>query len=144
MLIGMNKLLLSLALCLGLGLSAMAQAPPLGGGTLQTETVAAVATYSGNLDIVAARPLRGDDRPVGRFHARSDPHSLLIAGDDTQQDIMSRILEACVQNNISVTLSGPLVKHTNSFGERTSLLINRIEIVQEECGIRQVIIFTWD
>lgn len=139
----MNKLLLSLALCFGLGLSAMAQDQPLP-PQLQTETVAAVATYCGNLDIVAARPVRGDDRPVSRFQTRGAPHSLLISGDDTQQDIMARILDACAQNNIPVTLSGPLVKHTNSFGERTSLLINRIEIVQEECGIRQVIIFTWN
>lgn len=139
----MNKAILSLALCLGLGFSVMAQDPPLGGGKLQTETVAAVATYSGNLDIVCVKPLRGDDRPTSRFATRDTSYSLLIAGNSTQKDIISRILDACVQNVISVTLSGPLVKHTNSFGERTSMVVNRLEIVQDECGIHQTVVFTW-
>ena len=151
----MNKLLLSFTLGLVLGIPAYSQEPvfPPGNGPLQTETIAAISTHSGTLVLADGAPLAGDNRPNSRFLLQAADGSLtpiLVPGNSEEQDeIINNLLSACIgavngERDLSVVVSGSLVKHTNALGERTSLVIQHLEVdVRQEIGIHQKVTFTF-
>lgn len=145
----MNKLLLSLTLCLGLSTAAFCQDQPLP-EEMKTETVAAISTHTGSIAVMAARPARGDDRPTSQFGlllADGTVTQVLTPGHSPEQDeIISNILAECLQHGFQgLIVTGPVVRHSNSFGTRDSLVVRRLEILlRSEMGIQQRLVFTFN
>lgn len=120
----------------------LAQAPT----ELQSETVAAVTTRSGEVRQICIKPERGDDRPgTGHMLVKDGETTLVAIPDDPgQAGALTELLDACSQNNIEVTISGPMVRYSNRFGQTTLLHLKRIELRLRDPNLRlsQIIIIT--
>lgn len=142
----MRNTLIALILLCGVT-PALAQTP----SGLQTETVAAVTTRTGMVQGICIKPMPGDDRPGTQYALvteRKTPGDaevltlLQLPQDVSQAAILSQFLDGCNQNGVGLTISGPLVKYSNNFGETTMLAVRRLEVnVRDpELRLRQTII----
>jgi len=142
----MKKALHTLIAIFAISASGYAQNEP----KLQSEVIAPVTTLSGTLVISFAKPLPADDRPTNKFMCEVAEHTpklvqvLYPENSPEQDDGIESLLQLCFEQKLSVILYGALVRHTNSFGERDSLVISGLEIVlPPESGIHQKIVFAF-
>jgi len=117
--------------------------------TVKSETVASITTFTGTISLICIKTVPEDARPTSNFMLTDESGNdtlVLLPGNFAEQDkLVAQILGSCAQNQVEdVILSGALMKHTNSFGERVSLVVNRIEVnlFGEPARIRQQIVFT--
>ena len=110
---------------------------PAAGQTIDTETIAAVTTHMGTVSAICIKPAKNaPPLPTARFLLQGSPCGeenpdvlITVPGTSEAQDTaIENLLELCIQNHISIKVSGPLVKHSSGNHSITLLTIKRLEL----------------